>query len=222
MTLCLVTDRRRLGAATGARPEHWAHLLLEQVEAAAAAGVDLIQIREPDLEADELSSLVRSAIDGVAGTRAKVVVNDRLDVALATRAAGVHLKETGIPPEAARGIVPAGFLIGCSVHSTSAAAARKVADYLIAGTVLPTASKRPVEYLDEDGLKAIVRVAAEQPVLGIGGLDESSIPLLAAAGAKGFAAVGVFIPDTPERLSEFVKKRVIDLRFALESATQRT
>ena len=222
MMLCLVTDRRRLGQAVGARPGDWNDLLREQVSAAAQAGVDLIQVREPDIEAGELTQLVRSLVDVTAGTASKVLVNDRVDVALAARASGVHLKERGFLPADVRRIAPSGFLIGCSVHSTAAAAARKAADFLIAGTVLPTASKPEVDYLDQVGLQSIVTVAAGQPVLGIGGLNVRSIPILAASCAAGMAAVGAFIPAAGGHVSEFVKKRVSELRFALESASSGT
>jgi thiamine-phosphate pyrophosphorylase len=149
-------------------------------------------------------------------------VNDRLDVALAAGAHGVQLKEASIPPLEARRIAPPGFLIGCSVHSVAAIAARKGADFFIAGTVRPTASKPRVDYLDEVGLKAIVGAAEGQPVIGIGGLNERSIPLLAAAGAAGMAAVGAFVPDEGDEIRAGVKKRVTALRFALESMRRST
>ena len=122
-------------------------------------------------------------------------------------------------PAGVRRIVPPGFTIGCSVHTTAAVAARKAADFLVAGTVMPTASKSAVDYLYEDGLRRIVEAAAGQPVLGIGGLDRRSIPMLASARAAGMAAVGVFIPAAGASVSEFVQKRVGELRFALESAS---
>ena len=222
MILCLVTDRRRLGAAMGAPPADWLDALREQVTAAAGAGVDLIQVREPDLEAGELTALVRDLMRRVVGTASRLLVNDRVDVAIAAGASGVHLKEQSVLPDVVRRITPPGFVIGCSVHTTAAVAARKSADFLIAGTVLPTASKRAVDYLDQAGLEAIVRAAAKQPVLGIGGLDISSASLLAASCAAGMAAVGAFIPDGGEGVSEFVQKRVNGLRLAFDSATRRT
>lgn len=222
MKICLVTDRRRLGAATGTPPEAWLELLREQVAAAVIAGIDFIQVREPDLETADLVDLVRSLVARADGTRSRVLVNDRVDVALASRAAGVHLKESGFLPTAVRRITPAGFLIGCSVHSAAAAVPRKAADYMIAGTVMPTVSKPSVDHLDEQGLRAIVEACAGTPVLGIGGLSAASAPLLAAAGAAGLAAVGAFIPMRGEAVSEFVQKRVHELRFALESASKPT
>jgi thiamine-phosphate pyrophosphorylase len=222
MTLCLVTDRIRLGKAVGARPEDWLDVLRDQVKAAAAAGVDYIHVRESDLEARDLTDLVRTLLRLTRKTPAQLLVNDRVDVALAAGAHGVHLKEQGILPAVVRRIAPAGFVIGCSVHTTSAVAARKAADFLTAGTILPTASKAAPDYLNEDGLRRIVHAAGAQPVLGIGGLDVGSIPLLAVSGAAGLAAVGAFIPAGGESVSEFVQKRVRNLRFALDNALGRT
>ena len=222
MILCLVTDRRRLGAALSLPEGDWVEALRLQAVAAARAGVDYIQVREPDLDARELADLVRYLVREAGGGSSRILVNDRIDVALASRAAGVHLKEQSILPGEVRRIAPPGFVIGCSVHTMATVPARKAADFLVAGTVRPTASKPAVEYLDEAGLKRIVDAAAGQPVLGIGGLDLPSIPLLAASGANGMAAVGAFIPVGGESVSEFVQKRVNELRFALETATRRT
>ena len=220
MILCLVTDRRRLGEALGLPRGRWVEALRQQAEGAARGGIDYIQVREPDLEAGELVALVRSLIE-ITSSRTRILVNDRIDVALAAGAAGVHLKERSVLPDEVRRIAPPGFVIGCSVHDISGVGARKSADLLIAGTVRPTASKPAVEYLNEDGLRRIVDAAAGQPVLGIGGLNSDSVPLLAASGAAGMAAVGAFIPSGGDDVSEIVQKRVTELRFALETATRR-
>lgn len=217
MIVCLVTDRRRLGAAIGARPEDWIDALEEQVTAAARAGVDFIQVREPDLETRDLATLVRTLLRATEGTSARILVNDRVDVALATKAAGAHLKEASFSPDEVRRIVPPGFIIGCSVHGPAGAAARRSADYLIAGTVQPTVSKRPADYLEWEGLKAVVAAAHGTPVLGIGGLDVRSIPLLAGSCAAGLAAIGAFIPPAGQQLRPYVQKRVEDMRFAFDS-----
>jgi thiamine-phosphate diphosphorylase len=223
MILCLVTDRRRLGAAIGLPEDDWIEALRVQAGAAARAGVDYIQVREPDLEAAQLTDLVRSLVRDVAATASRILVNDRVDVALAAGAAGVQLKEQSFHPDEVRRISPPGFVIGCSVHDISSVAARKSADFLIAGTVTPTASKPAVDYLDKEGLARIVKAAAGQPVLGIGGLDLPSIPLLVTAGAAGMAAIGAFIPTASGGdVAENVQNRVTALRFALESATPRT
>jgi thiamine-phosphate diphosphorylase len=221
MILCLVTDRRRLGAAMGARPSQWIDLLRQQVAAAVAAAVELVQVREPDLEAAQLSDLIRDLMTDVDGTATRLLVNDRVDVAIAAKASGVHLKERSMPPQHVRRLAPPGFMITCAVHTITAAAARKSADLLIAGTVLPTASKRAVDYLDKAGLQEIVEAAAHQPVLGIGGLGIPSMPLLAASGAAGMASVGAFVPSAGDDITEFVQKRVNALRLAFDSASRR-
>ena len=222
MVLCLVTDRRRLAAALGLGDGDSIEALRQQVSGAAEAGIDYVQVREPDLEARALADLVRTLVRATASSGAKVLVNDRVDVALAAGAAGVHLKEQSILPGEVRRLAPPGFVIGCSVHGVDAISARKSADFLIAGTVMPTASKRPVDYLNKDGLRRIVEAAAGQPVLGIGGLDLTSIPLLASAGAAGMAAIGAFMPEPAGgSVNENVQKRVTALRFALETATPR-
>lgn len=222
MLLCLVTDRRRLGTAVRAAVREWPDLLGLQVEAAASAGVDFIQVREPDLEARPLAALVRDLMRRIDGTRTRLLVNDRLDVALAAGASGVHLRESSMLPDEVRRLTPPQFMISASLHTVEAVPARKSADLLIAGTVLPTASKPPVDYLGEVGLKAIVKAAAGQSVLGIGGLDRTSVPLLAAASAAGMAAIGAFIPRADEDVREFVQNCVEGLRLAFDSTNSRT
>ena len=218
MIICLVTDRRRLGAAIGARPDELIDALEAQVVAAAGAGIDFVQIREPDLEAAALAALVRSITFKCRKTSARILVNDRFDVALAAGAAGVQLKESSFSPDQARRFAPPRFVIGCSVHTPVTATARRSADFLIAGTVAPTVSKPAADYLGWKGLEKVIGAARGTPVLGIGGLDLPSIPMLVASGAAGLAAVGAFIPTVGQGPAEFVQKRVIDMRFAFDSA----
>jgi thiamine-phosphate pyrophosphorylase len=110
--ICAVTDRSRLaGDETGVDG------LVTRLALAAAAGVDLLQIREPDLSGSELLSLVRRVLEAVAETPARVVVNDRMDVALVAGAHGVHLRSDSIDTAEARRLAPAGFLVGRSVHA---------------------------------------------------------------------------------------------------------
>lgn len=218
MILCLVTDRRRLGAALGIGPGDWNDALRAQIGAAAVAGVDLVQIREPDLEDRTLADLVRRVVGDTRHTSCRILVNDRLDVALATGAAGIHLKERSMTTEAARRASPAGFLVGRSIHSQAAARSAGSADYLIAGTVSSTVSKPSVPCLGWAGLAAVVAAAAGRPVLAIGGVDLPSIPLVAASGAAGVAAIGAFLPGRDEGLAEFVQKRVMDMRLGFDSA----
>jgi thiamine-phosphate pyrophosphorylase len=192
MTICLVTDRRRLagGHATFADARR---CLVAQARHAVAAGIHLIQLRERDLEAADLAAVARDLLAVTRGTATRLVVNDRLDVALACAADGVHLRGDSLPVAAARQIAPDGFLIGRSVHSVGDAAQAAGADYLVAGAVFPTASK-PASHalLGLDGLRTIVSAAAA-PVLAIGGITEARCDAVAGAGAAGIAAIGLFM-----------------------------
>lgn len=195
MLLCLVTDRRRTDPVAQAR-------------AAATAGIDFIHIRERDLEAAALASLVRTIVAAVrsAGTaargRTRVLVNDRVDVAIACGADGVHLRADGIRVSEARRIAPPGFVVGRSVHAADEASASSDADFLVAGTVLPTASKpEQRRLLGESGLGQIV-AATKAPVLAIGGMSLDTVASAARAGAAGIAAIGLF--GGPEPLGVLV------------------
>ena len=183
MTLCLVTDRRRRS-------------VIEQCRDAVQAGVDLIQVRERDLEGAALSALTVELVRLSRATGTRVVVNERLDVALACGADGVHLRGDSMSPERARSMAPAGFLIGRSVHGAEEAVqAAPGADYLIAGTVFPTSSKPGLhECLGVEGLAVIVR-AVSLPVLAIGGVSMDRIGAVAEAGAAGVAGIGVFLEE---------------------------
>lgn len=186
MILCLVTDRRRRSP-------------IEQAAAAAAAGVDIIHIRERDLEAADLSALVSGVLSETRGSKTRVVVNDRVDVAVACGADGVHLRGDSMPAARVRRMTPDGFLIGRSVHSAEeASAASAGADYLVAGTVFPTASKPgQTKVLGLAGLSAVVN-AVSVPVLAIGGMSVARAPEVARAGASGLSAIGLFAdPDRP-------------------------
>ena len=189
--ICLVTDRRRLCADAAAAAQR--ACLAAQIRHAVDAGVDLVQVRESDLEVRALAALVTESLAIAKGTSTRIVVNDRIDVALACGAHGVHLRGDSIPVRAARQIAPAGFLIGRSVHRVEEAVAAREADYLIAGTVFPSASKGAgAPLLGIDGLTAITR-AVERPVLAIGGITDDRFDAIVSAGAAGVAAIGLFI-----------------------------
>ena len=125
-----------------------------------------------------------------------VLVNDRLDVALAAGAAGMHLKEDSIRARPrSRDRCRPDFIIGCSVHSAEdaeAVAAAGACDYLLFGTVYPSASKPGQPAAGVEALADVCRRVA-LPVLAIGGIDHSRVAAVAAAGAAGVAAIGAFI-----------------------------
>ena len=216
LLLCYVGDRSLFAAAPARK------ILLKKIAAAAAAGVDWIQIREKDLSGKESSTLTREALklarnaDDAAGAgestgspralacspgkaaHARILVNDRLDVALAAHAGGVHLGEQSLPPEAAlrlrQGLEQEDFLIGVSCHSPKAAkqAERGGADYLFFGPVFATPSK--AAYGAPQGLDRLREVcqAVTLPVVAIGGITPDNASACLSAGASGIAAIRLF------------------------------
>ncbi|HYL67919.1 MAG TPA: thiamine phosphate synthase [Candidatus Limnocylindria bacterium] len=193
--VCYVTDRKSLGLTAPVES------LLEKIRAAAQAGVDWIQIREKDLPARELLALVREAVAIVqsGGGKAVVIVNDRLDVALAAGAAGVHLGGESAPArEVVRwcraGNAPAGFRIGVSCHSIeeTCEAGSAGADYAFFGPIYDTPSKK--SYGAPQGIGRLKEVCTAMliPVIAIGGVNEQNAAECIRAGAAGIAAIRMF------------------------------
>jgi thiamine-phosphate pyrophosphorylase len=219
---CLVTDCHRLGAILETPPYARPTLeaLLTQVTAAAEAGVNLVHLREPDMPAGSLVGLVRAVRDRVGALGTRVVVNDRLDVALAGGADGVHLKSTSIAVTDVRALVISPWLIGRSLHT--AGDVERVgslgADYLVFGTVFPTRSKPPGwQTAGLTALAAIVKAAAPVPVLGIGGIGPGQAAGVARAGAAGVAAIDAFLPTDRTRIEDTVHGAVQRMRTAFDS-----
>jgi thiamine-phosphate pyrophosphorylase len=198
----LITDRERC------RPGG----LLHAIEAAVAAGVDAVQLREKDVEASavyDLALVVRDLIRG----RCPLIVNSRLDVALAVGADGVHLPEAGFPIAAARALCPPGYLIGKSVHSVAAAveAQAQGASYVQLGTIFETTSKPGVH---PAGLLLVSAAAAKLniPCIAVGGLNADNAGEVLAAGASGVAVVSAIL------LADDVEVAVRELRVAMAGA----
>lgn len=183
--LVLVTDRRLMGGEAG-----FAAAIAGAV-AALPPGAALIQIREKDLTGRALRALVGAAI--AAAPAQRVVVNDRLDVALAAGAAGVHLPEDGLDVATARALTPAGFVLGCSRHAaaTAAEAAAAGADLVQLGPIWATPSKAAYgPPLGEAALAAARAAIGDRATLvAVGGIDTPA--RAAAARAAGADAVAV-------------------------------
>jgi thiamine-phosphate pyrophosphorylase len=195
-----VTDRHAVDPS--ARTERDALAALEaQLDEAIEAGIDLIQVRERDLEARDLSACVRRLVEKLRSTPTRVVVNDRADVAVAAGAHGLHLRSDGPQAARIRQWLGEAFMIGRSVHSPSEALAAGPVDYLVFGTVFPSRSKLDGPAAGVTGLERTVE-AAGAPVLAIGGITPDRVADCRAAGAAGIAAIGVFLPPgrTPDAL----------------------
>jgi thiamine-phosphate pyrophosphorylase len=184
----MISDRARFGAQGDA-------VLLRRVAVAAKAGVHLVQIRERDLADAALLALVAGAVDAVRGTRARILVNDRADVAIAAGAHGVHLRADSVPAPRVRSLAPPSFVIGRSVHSrdeAARAADEGGLDYLLFGTVFGTRSKPERAAAGVESLTDAVNAAARLPVLAIGGVTLETAGQLAGTGCAGLAAIGQF------------------------------
>ena len=204
--LCSVTDRHLLGPDEDARLA----ALSAAIRRAIAASVDWIQIREKDLSGRRLSELVRDAVGAAGGSSTRILVNDRLDIALGLGAAGVHLSEESVPVAEVirwRNAEPTrrSFLVGASCHSLAAAqqAEHDGADYIFFGPVFDTPAKR--KFGPPQGLERLSEVcrAARVPVLAIGGITLENAPGCLRSGAAGLAAIRLFqdSPDLPAVLS---------------------
>ncbi|HEV2615100.1 MAG TPA: thiamine phosphate synthase, partial [Candidatus Acidoferrales bacterium] len=180
--------------------------LLVRIEHAVAAGVDWVQIREKDLPARDLLALTQRAIcaaknklKATSNIRTRVVVNDRLDVAIAADAAGVHLGGSSLPiGEVVRwcraGNAPKDFLIGASCHTIQEAVAAEGAgaNYIFFGPVYETPSKENLGA--PQGIEKLAEVCEKirMPVLAIGGIGEGNAAVCMSAGAAGIAAIRLF------------------------------
>jgi len=174
----LVTDRTACGDRR----------MEEVVEAAIDGGVNIVQLREKDLDSAELFSLA-VRLRQVVGNQALLFINDRIDVALAAGAHGVQLGGTGLPVEVARRLAP-DLLIGRSVHDVGQAseAVRGGADMLIVGTMFASRS-HPGQVPAGPSLVRKIAGLATMPLVGIGGISAGNAPQVIGAGASGVAAV---------------------------------
>jgi len=159
-----------------------------------SGGVDWVQIRDKELSARELIELVRTVMTLPNPHGAKILVNTRVDVALAAGAAGVHLPAESIAPSDWRQITPPGFLIGVSCHTMEevARAEKEEADYVFFGPVFSPRSK--TSDLAPRGLEELRRVsrAVKIPVLALGGITNENAADCVEAGAAGVAGISLF------------------------------
>lgn len=181
--LHLVTDRAAAGDS-----------IVHVVEAALRGGLDCVQVREKKGPASRLYETVLSLLPAARESGARLLVNDRVDVALVCSADGVHLPGVGLPPGAARVLLGDGPLLGVSVHGLDEArsAVEAGADYVTFGHVHPTASKPGSP---PAGLRRLAEVVEgiEAPVLAVGGIDATNLGEVMTTGAAGAAVISTIL-----------------------------
>lgn len=164
--------------------------LLDCVREALEGGVTLVQYRAKTVSSAEMYNEALQLKALCDSFNVPLIINDRLDIAMAVGAAGVHLGQDDLPCAAARKILGEDYIIGVSAHNQAEAKAalQSGADYLGCGAVFGTATKADVKKLGTDGLAAICK-AKGLPVVGIGGVTADNYREVRAAGADGAAIV---------------------------------
>lgn len=214
--LHLVTSRRRLSPdARTVRDEMAA--LEAMLHEAIQAGVDVVHIRERDMDAGPLCGLVSRIVAIASGTATRVVVNERADVAAAANADGVHLPSSGMSAARVRSLGQ-GWMIGRAIHAREPTANLADVDYVLFGTVFPSESKADAEAVaGVDGLRDLAR-NTDRPVIAIGGITPRNAARCLGAGAAGVAAIGAFLPPGRAREGMGPRAAVAAFREILRSA----
>ena len=181
---CLITD----GTFTNENCVEKTTSTLETLKAAIEAQVSLFQIREKRLSAKNLLAFATTLAQTARGSKTKIFVNDRSDIAAAAGADGVQLTEASLPADVVRKFFP-DLLIGVSTHSAESfvIAANDGADFAIFGPVFETPGKENAQGLDK--LRTACDAAPNFPLVAIGGIDQTNLRQIFEAGASGFASI---------------------------------
>ncbi len=201
-SLCLVADTSVVGRDD----------IVPRVSAAVAGGVGLVQLRAKELPGGRMMSLAEELKLAI-GRRALLLVNERVDIAVAAAADGVQLGEEALPVATTRKLLPGNALIGRSVHSVDGAAEAFTdgADFLVVGTMFATGS-HPGTVPAGPGLMREVSLQCSVPLIGIGGITAGNLAEVVSAGASGVAVIRSILtaPDPQAAAAE--------LKLALQEA----
>ena len=189
--LCLVTDRRRFAAP--APGEVFADAEWRVLDAAIAAGVGAVQLREKDLDGGALLARASRLAARCRAAGVKLIVNGRVDVALGAAADGVQLPADGLPVAATRALLGPGRAIGCSVHGDAELTRSAGADFLLFGPIYDTPAKRVFGPPQGLGALAAITRRATVPVVAVGGIVPERVAAVLRAGAAGVAVIGAIL-----------------------------
>jgi thiamine-phosphate pyrophosphorylase len=179
------------------------------LEAVLAGGCRMVQLREKEWPSGRLLPLARRLRARCAAAGATFIVNDRVDLALAVGADGVHLGQDDLPASAARQLLRPGMILGVSTHSVDQARAAQAdgADYVAVGSMFATATKPDFQLVGPDLVRKL-RPEIRVPLVGIGGVTHANVQEVIRAGADGVALISaVGAADDPRAASE----RFLDL-----------
>lgn len=181
----------------------------DQAEQLAAGGAEILQLREKNMSPRAFFEQAKAVVSAVRDFGVTIIINDRVDFALALNADGVHLGQGDLPPEFARKILGNDAIIGYSTHSVAQAAAALALpiDYIAIGPIFATHSKNGhAEVIGLDGLRAVRRKSGDFPLVAIGGIDRSNILSVLECGADSAAMIGDIVgrdASIAEQMKEF-------------------
>jgi thiamine-phosphate pyrophosphorylase len=188
--------------------------LLYQSEQALDGGATAIQLRSKNSSSKDLYELGCQLREATKRYNALFIVNDRLDIALATHADGVHLGGDDLPITITRKIAGSNFIIGRSVASLTEAqiAEKEGADYLGAASIYPTTSKDNVNVIGLEKLKEIC-LRVKIPVVGIGGINQTNINEVFNSGVSGISIISaIFAKEDIKKETQFIKRKILSIK----------
>ena len=180
----------------------------EQVELLSRGGASLIQLREKQMPALEFYEQAKAAVKVAERSGVKLVINDRVDVAIAVGADGVHLGQDDLPPDAARKLLGPTAIVGYSTHNIDQAleALKLPIDYLAIGPIFPTNTKSDTApVLGLDGLRAVRRAIGGFPLVAIGGITQLNARAAVEAGADSVAVISALL-SKPSHIPEMTRQ----------------
>ena len=173
----------------------------DQVERLIAGGAMFIQLREKQASLRDFYESVARSIGIARAYGARIIINDRLDIALASKADGVHLGQDDLPCTHARRILGGNAIIGISTHSPrqALAAIQLPIDYIAIGPIFPTSTKeRPNAAVGLEGLSKTRSLIADFPLVAIGGITSSNLKSVLDAGADSAAIISGLVSDSDQ------------------------
>ena len=182
----------------------------QQVELLSLGGASLIQLREKRMPALEFYEQAKAALAVAERSGVQLIINDRVDVALAVGAGGVHLGQDDLPPEAARKLLGPDAIVGYSTHNIDQAieAVKLPINYLAVGPIFPTTSKTDTfPVLGLEGLRAVRQAIGDFPLVAIGGITHANARDVIQAGADSVAVISALLSHS-NRITELTRSLI--------------